>query len=195
MTCKSFTRDFYKLNFPSESTRSLQSPAEDALTAAITSTTSKLASIHFVRDDGDADVDNDTDSDTDDGSIRNNCRESPTPSEAGLALVTSCSSTDSNSSEIKVDGGQVLVARNFNESPKRQSSNLSAVWRQSNGWRRVIQQVCLPFWPSTSTRSITICFFHFQPASAVPSSPSMIPKRKESRIPSSISVRRARNAT
>lgn len=101
-------------------------------------------------------MDHETDSDTDDGSIRIRYSGSPTPSEAGLALVSSCSSSDSNNSEIKVDGGEVLVPisvlKNTSspiKSAVNQTSNLSSVWRQSMGWRRV---------PSASAQQVIFFF-------------------------------------
>lgn len=146
MTCKSFTREFYKLvNIKSESQRSLQSPADDT-----TGTTSTMTS-----DDDEPESDHEppqTDSDdSDDGSTCIQYTHSPTPSEAGLALVSSCSSSDSSVSEIKTDGGEVLVpitVLKHTTSPIKSLANqssLNAVWRQSTGWRRVrpsnLQQV------------------------------------------------------
>lgn len=86
----------------------------------------------------------DSDTDSDDGSTRIQYSGSLTPSEAGLALVSSCSSSDSNSSEIKMGGGEVLVPINVLNNPSspikstvNQGLYTSSVWRQSMGWRRV----------------------------------------------------------
>lgn len=124
------------VNIKSESTRSLQSPADD--TTATTSTMTSDDEAESERPQSDSE-----DSDDDDGSTRIQYTRSPTPSEAGLALVSSCSSSDSNASEIKTDGGEILVPINVlknTTSPIKSLANqtaLNAVWRQSTGWRRV----------------------------------------------------------
>lgn len=131
MACKSFTTDFYKL-------------------VDINSESIRLRSNTMANDQANT---FETDSD-DDESIRLRCGSSPTPSEAGLALVTSCSSTsESISSEIKVDAGQVLSpirTKSIKNSLLNQTNSLvsaktkqltSSIWRQSTGWRRVSQNV------------------------------------------------------
>lgn len=187
VTCKSFTREFYKLvDINSGSVRTLRSP-----TMALTE---QMSGAHC-----------ETDSEDDDESIRRHCGGSPTPSEAGLALVTSCSSTtESNSSEIKVDAGQVLsplqnisieddlstdsceqtVCTRMTINPSK-----SSLWRQSTGWRRVSQTQQPPNQP------------HQQGAAKPPNSQpkpmlvtstsiSMIPRRSGTKIPTPIATRR-----
>lgn len=114
-----------------------------------TATTSTITSDEEENDEPQQDSD-----DSDDGSTRMQYNGSPTPSEAGLALVSSCTSSDSNMSEIKMGGGEMLVPINVLKnttcpirSSVNQSLNVSSVWRQSTGWRRVrpmvSQQVCI----------------------------------------------------
>lgn len=86
-------------------------------------------------------------SDTDE-SIPNDRYNSPTPSEAGLAQVSSCSSSDSSeqtagrldsrmlSNNLRQD---VLVLRHKTHHSGTQSMP-STNWRRSNGWRRVSSQ-------------------------------------------------------
>lgn len=92
-------------------------------------------------------------SDTDE-SIPNDRYNSPTPSEAGLAQVSSCSSSDS--SEQTATGRQdgtilsdklrqdVLVLRHKTHHSGTQSMP-STNWRRSNGWRRVSSQYIVRF--------------------------------------------------
>lgn len=104
--CKNFTRDFYKLvNIASGSTRSLQSPAGHNTYHQLVDCTG-----------GEADCDTDTDDSDDNSSARTHrlhgvC--SPTPSEAGLAQVTSCSSSDASSDDRRTEDasqGSVIIA-------------------------------------------------------------------------------------
>lgn len=187
VTCKSFTREFYKLvDINSGSIRTLKSPT--------TVLTEPVASGHC-----------ETDSEDDDESIRMRCGSSPTPSEAGLALVTSCSSTtESNSSEIKIDAGQVLSPlQNISIEDElsadsceqtvctRTSINpsTSSVWRQSTGWRRISQnppqqqspQHQKPAKPPTTPPKPTL---------STSTSISMIPRRSGTKIPTPIATRR-----
>lgn len=91
--CKDFTRDFYKLvNIASGSTRSLQSPASHTNYQLVDCT------------GGEADCD--TDDSDDNSSARTHRLDgacSPTPSEAGLAQVTSCSSSDASSDDRRTE--------------------------------------------------------------------------------------------
>lgn len=163
VTCTSFTRDFYKLvNIKSESTKSLQPPVDE---------THETATSNIVSDKrgGSVHPQNDSD-DSDDGSTYIQYSHSPTASEAGLTLVSSCSSSDSNgsSSEIKTDGGEILVpitalknTNSFIKSLVNQSS-LNTDWRQSTGWRRVrpnLQQVRLKcsYHIQTNLSNIHLC--------------------------------------
>lgn len=91
-------------------------------------------------------------SDTDE-SIPNDRYNSPTPSEAGLAQVSSCSSSDSSEQQTagRTDGRticdnlrqDVLVLRHktTHHSVKDGTQSMpSTNWRRSNGWRRVSSQ-------------------------------------------------------
>lgn len=82
-----------------------------------------------------------------------NDRYSPTPSEAGLAQVSSCSSSDSSEQTTgRLDGRilsdnlrqDVLVLRHKTHSSGTQSMP-STNWRRSNGWRRVSSQYIVSF--------------------------------------------------
>lgn len=95
--CKSFTRDFYKLvNIASDSTRSLHSPYYGVVSG--------------LSGAGRSMCPRDNDSDTDESSSRTERMgsSSPTPSEAGLALVSSCSSSDT-SDEPRMDESIIIV--------------------------------------------------------------------------------------
>lgn len=202
VTCKSFTREFYKLvDINSGSIRTLKSP-----------TTAVALPMPIEHCETDSE-------DEDDESIRRRCGGSPTPSEAGLALITSCSSTtESNSSEIKVDAGQVLsplqnisiedelstdsceqtVCTRNSVNP---STSSSSHWRQSTGWRRVSQkqqqpQQLLPPPPPLTppqtpnqrpTKPPTISP---KPTLVTSTSVSMIPRRSGTKIPTPIATRR-----
>lgn len=96
--------------------------------------------------------DDDDDDDDDNESMRLRCGSSPTPSEAGRALLVSCSSSsDSNTSEIQLDGGQVLSpVRNISFDtalPQNQTSKLvkkhptGSCFVSSTGWKKVSYQV------------------------------------------------------
>lgn len=189
VTCKSFTREFYKLvDINSGSIRTLKSP-----TVAVME---PMAAEQC-----------ETDSEDDNESIRMRCGSSPTPSEAGLALVTSCSSTtESNSSEVKVDAGQVLspleniliedeLSTDSCEQTVCTRSSInpstSSHWRQSTGWRRVSQnnqqqQPLLPPSQKPAKPSITSP----KPTLVTSTSISMIPRRSGTKIPTPIVTRR-----
>lgn len=189
MTCKPFTRDFYKLvDINSGSIRTLKSP-----TATTAELKGPLTAEHC-----------ETDSDDDDDDEHTRMHSSLTPSEAGLALVTSCSSTtESNSSEIKVDAGQVLSPlQNISIEDElstdsceqtvctRSSSNpsTSSVWRQSTGWRRVQQpQQCVP---SIQKPTKVLPNMPPKPTLVTSTSISMIPRRSGTKIPTPIATRR-----
>lgn len=119
IACIDFTRDFYKLvNITSESTRSLHSHME-------------------------AETDDEDENCSEYPRVCRNGEVSPTPSEAGRAQVTSCSSSDSGdqsrtditvsnpntSTEITCTLRSDLAITNSNEN--------SPSWRKSNGWKRV----------------------------------------------------------
>jgi hypothetical protein len=137
ITCKDFTRDFYKLvNIKSDSTRSLQSAA-------------------------DADQ---SDSSSECG--RTDQLISPTPSEGGRAQVLSCTSSDSSEIDNgMVEEHHLQHLRNCNQHQSRRSTDLVQdvlaassrrriqlnggnecnggrsmpvkAWRRSTGWRRI----------------------------------------------------------
>lgn len=191
MTCKPFTREFYKLvDINSGSIRTLKSPT--------TALPDPLPAEHF-----------ELDSEDDDESIRMRCGSSPTPSEAGLALVTSCSSTtESNSSEVKIDAGQVLsplqnisiedelLSTDSCEQTVCSRSSLnpstSSVWRQSTGWRRVSQNqqhLQQPPQPQNQ-KSAKPPTTPPKPTLVTSSSVSLIPRRSGTKIPTPIATRR-----
>lgn len=124
VACKDFTRDFYRLvNIKSESTRSLHSHEADM---------------------------SDSSSECDDGNTERLC--SPTPSEAGLAQVSSCSSSDdsgelgicdqNDSSSLLNEVLNVCHKNNTNIEELKKCGLISTpnVWRRSTGWRRVSSQ-------------------------------------------------------
>lgn len=189
VTCKSFTREFYKLvDINSGSVRTLRSP-----TMAVTE---QMSSAHCETDSED---------DDDDESVRRHCGGSPTPSEAGLALVTSCSSTtESNSSEIKVDAGQVLspmqnisIEDDLSTDSCEQTvctrttinPSTSSLWRQSTGWRRVSQTQQPPQQPHQQGAAKPPTP-QPKPTLVTSTSISMIPRRSGTKIPTPIATRR-----
>lgn len=124
VACKDFTRDFYRLvNIKSESTRSLHSHEADM---------------------------SDSSSECDDGNTERLC--SPTPSEAGLAQVSSCSSSDdsgelgicdqNDSSSLLNEVLNVCHNKNANIEELKKFGLISTpnIWRRSTGWRRVSSQ-------------------------------------------------------
>lgn len=145
-----------------------------------------------------------TDSEDDDESVRKHCGGSPTPSEAGLALVTSCSSTtESNSSEIKVDAGQVLspmqnisIEDDLSTDSCEQTvctrtsinPSTSSLWRQSTGWRRVSQTKQPPSQSQQGSAKLPVP--QPKPTLVTSTSISMIPRRSGTKIPTPIATRR-----
>lgn len=96
-------------------------------------------------------------SDTDESIPNDRYNNSPTPSEAGLVQLSSCSSSDSSEQTTSRPDGimlsdnlrqDVLVLRHkTHHSGKDGTQSMpSTNWRRSNGWRRVSSQYIVSYW-------------------------------------------------